>query len=85
MLYEHEVYGVLRLLDLAVPEFILIEHVAELTEEQLKPFGREVVVKIVSPWIAHKQKVGGVKVGSNTGALFIQFVMTRMKEEVLGH
>ena len=85
MLYEHEVYGVLRLLDLAVPEFILIEHVAELTEEQLKPFGREVVVKIVSPWIAHKQKVGGVKVVSNTGALFIQFVMTRMKEEVLGH
>lgn len=85
ILYEYEVYEILKQMDLAVPEYILIKCPVELTEEQLKGFGREVVVKVVSPQIAHKQKIGGVQVVANAGALFIQFVMARMEEEVLRH
>lgn len=85
MLYEYEVYQVLSHVGLDVPAFEFIEKTEDVTPSMLKKFGRQMVIKIVSPQIAHKQKLGGVKVVQNIDPLFVQFVMTRMKEEVLSH
>ncbi|TCL72433.1 acyl-CoA synthetase (NDP forming) [Hydrogenispora ethanolica] len=85
VLYEFEVYRILEQLDLGVPAFQFVSDPRAVDEELLKPFGRHLMVKIVSPQIAHKQKVGGVKKVKNEDPLFIQFVLERMRAEVLGH
>jgi 3-hydroxypropionyl-CoA synthetase (ADP-forming) len=85
MLYEHEVYGILENAGLQVPRFEFVQCPSQVTGKLLEKFGRDLVVKIVSPQIAHKQKLGGVKKVSNTDPLFLQFVLSRMKEEVLSH
>ena len=43
------------------------------------------MVKVVSPGIPHKQKVGGVRRVAASDPLYVQFVLTRMREEVLSH
>ncbi|MGE5604385.1 MAG: acetate--CoA ligase family protein [Bacteroidota bacterium] len=85
VLYEYEIYQILRSIGLDVPKFSFIPEPAEVTNELLEQFGRELVVKIVSPQIAHKQKLGGVKRVENKDPLFIQFVLERMRNEVLSH
>ena len=60
-LYEHEVYAILSTLGLTVPRFRFIREVNEVDEDALRGFGHTVIVKIVSPDIPHKQKLGGVK------------------------
>ena len=84
-LYEHEVYEVLRLVGLAVPRFVFVHDPSDVDERMLQGFGRDLVLKIVSPQIAHKQKLGGVRIIRNHDLLFLQFAMTRMCEEVLSH
>jgi len=84
-LYEYEVYGILKEIGLDVPEFAIALDPSLVDERVLKSFRRSVVAKIVSPQIAHKQQVGGVKIITNLDPLFVQFVLTRMKEEVLSH
>ncbi len=84
-LFEHEVYGVLSALDLCVPKFLFIRDAAEVTEQELRGFGHSLILKIVSPDIPHKQKLGGVKKVSAADPLYVQFVLSRMKEEVLSH
>lgn len=84
-LFEFEVYQVLHALGLEVPRCLFIEDPMTVDEKLLKGFGRDLVIKIVSPQIAHKQKLGGVKMVRNSDPLFIQFVLSRMKEEVLSH
>lgn len=81
-LYEHEVYQILGLVGLEVPRFAVVRDPAEVTEALLRRFGREVVVKILSPQIAHKQHLGGVRIVRNHDPFFIQYVMHRMGEEV---
>ncbi len=53
--------------------------------ERLSGDGRTVVAKIVPPAIPHKQKIGGVRRTAASAALYVQFVLTRMREEVLSH
>jgi 3-hydroxypropionyl-CoA synthetase (ADP-forming) len=84
-LYEHEVYGILRTIGLGVPRHRFVRKVEEVTAETLADLGRSVMVKIVSPGIPHKQKLGGVKRVSTPDPLYVQFVMTRMRDEVLSH
>ncbi len=84
-LYEHEVYGILSCLGLDVPRFFFVREPADATEAALKELGSALVVKIVSPQIPHKQKVGGVRVVSGTDALFVQYVLSRMRDEVASH
>lgn len=84
-LYEYEVYQVLKEVGLEVPQFVLVKNPFDVNEEILKGFRQPIVVKIVSPQIAHKQKLGGVKVVKNIDPLFVQFVLSRMREEVLSH
>ncbi len=84
-LYEYEVYGILKEIGLEIPEFVLIDDPLSISEATLKTFSQSLVVKIVSPQIVHKQKLGGVKIIKNIDPLFVQFVLSRMKEEVLSH
>jgi 3-hydroxypropionyl-CoA synthetase (ADP-forming) len=84
-LYEFEVYQVLTQIGLAAPRFVFIENPQALTKNLLEQFGQDIVVKIVSPQIAHKQALGGVKRVKNFDPLFIQFVMDKMQAEVLSH
>lgn len=85
MLYEFEVYQILKEIGLQVPEFEFIQTPEQVNEKMLEKFNHAIVVKIVSPQIAHKQKLGGVKVINNFDPLFVQFVLTRMRNEVLSH
>ncbi|MCX7748746.1 MAG: acetate--CoA ligase family protein [Clostridia bacterium] len=84
-LFEYEVYKILKCMGLEVPEFILVEDPLEVNAKMLKNFEHDIVVKIISPQISHKQKLGGVKIIKNWDPLYIQFVLSRMKEEVLSH
>ncbi|MEE4357127.1 MAG: acetate--CoA ligase family protein [Desulfococcaceae bacterium] len=83
MLYEHEIYRILRIIGLRTPEFAFIREAERIDEDILRAFGHHLILKIVSPDIAHKQKLGGVKKVRNYDPLYIQFVLHRMKEEVL--
>jgi acyl-CoA synthetase (NDP forming) len=84
-LYEHEVYAILSSLGLTVPRFRFIREVSEVDEDALRGFGHTAIVKIVSPDIPHKQKLGGVKKVSAADPLFVQYVLSRMREEVLSY
>jgi 3-hydroxypropionyl-CoA synthetase (ADP-forming) len=84
-LYEHEVYGILSSLGLSVPKFLFVRDPRQVGDAQLRDFGPRLVVKIVSPEIPHKQKLGGVRVVNGTDALYVQYVLARMKEEVESH
>lgn len=85
-LYEHEVYEMLKLVSLQTPEYRFIRDIGEVTEGLLSAFaGKDIMVKIVSRDLAHNQRYGGVKKVSITDPLFIRFVLTQMREEVLSH
>jgi acyl-CoA synthetase (NDP forming) len=84
-LYEHEVYGILSSLGLDVPRFVFVQDIAELGEEALRRLGHTLIVKIVSPEIPHKQKLGGVRKIAGTDTLYVQYVLARMRDEVLAH
>lgn len=84
-LYEFEVYKILNYIGLEVPKFAFVKNPGEVSSKMLESFGEEVVVKIVSPQIAHKQKLGGVKIVKNYDPLFLQFVLSKMEAEVLSH
>lgn len=83
VLYEHEVYGVLEAIGLGVPRHRFVRDVAEVTPELLSGLGHTVMAKIVSASIPHKQKLGGVRRVGTADPLYVQFAMTRMREEVL--
>ena len=62
-LYEYEVYSVLEALGLRTPAHYRITHENEIDRDLLSHFGSSrIVLKIISPEVAHKQKLGGVKV-----------------------
>ena len=84
-LYEFEVYQILEQIGLKVPAFVQIQDPAAVDAAALHPFRDKLVVKIVSPDIAHKQKLGGVRIINNLDPLFVQFVLSRMEAEVLSH
>lgn len=85
VLFEFEVYDILGHAGLDVPHYVFIDSPGLATEEILSQFGEKIVIKVVSKDIAHKQKLGGVKVVSNSEPLFVQFVLFKMKEEVLAN
>ena len=85
VLYEHEVYAVLQAIGLGVPRHRFVRDAREITPELLSAVGHTVMAKVVSPGIPHKQKLGGVKRVGAADPLYVQFVLTRMREEVLSH
>lgn len=84
-LYEFEVYAILEALGLSVPNYVFVRDINDVTAQTLKRFQNGVVIKIVSRDIAHKSKIGGVKKVTNLDPLFVRFVLSNMKEEVLSH
>ena len=84
-LLEHEVYTLLSIAGCETPAFRFIKDEAEATEEMLETFGRDVVIKIVSKDIPHKNKVGGVKRVTAHDALFVRYVVSSMRQTVLSH
>ena len=84
-LFEHEVYGILAALGLGVPRFRFVADISAVDEKALQGFGHTLIVKVVSPAIPHKQKLGGVKKISAADPLYVQFVLSRMREEVSSH
>ena len=85
MLYEFEVYQILTELGLHVPRFAFVRDPREVDAALVGRVGGKLVVKVVSPQIAHKQRVGGVKIVERGDPLFVQFVMSRLREDVLAH
>ncbi len=81
-LHEHEVYEILKRIGLSTPKYAFIQEPGEADDALLRRFGRHVVLKVVSPEIAHKGKLGGVKRVRNGDPLFVEFVLERMGEAV---
>ena len=62
-LYEHEVYRILATLDIRTPGWKFLTKAEEITQGILDCLeGNRVVLKVVSPEVAHKEKLGGVKI-----------------------
>ncbi|SCY49737.1 acetate--CoA ligase family protein [Desulfoluna spongiiphila] len=62
MLYEHEVYGILRAMGIQVPRHALITSGDDVTRELLHAIGGpKLVMKIVSAAVTHKMSAGGVR------------------------
>ncbi len=64
MLFEHEVYELIRALGgETIPHYLLLPRGERLTGEMLAAIpGERIVVKAISPYIVHKSDVGGVRV-----------------------
>ncbi|MFZ5974244.1 MAG: acetate--CoA ligase family protein [Bacillota bacterium] len=82
-LYEFEVYEILRAAGLEVPKHIFVRNPSELNENALSAFDKALVMKVVSPQITHKQKVGGVKVVNGTALNLVRDAMLQMERDVL--
>jgi len=85
-LYEHEVYGILSNIGVDVPHCVYIKDISEVTGNLISQFSDSaLILKTVSRDMAHNQRYGGVKKVATLDPLFIKFVLTSMKEEVLSH
>lgn len=85
-LYEHEVYGILSNIGVDVPHCVYIKDISEVTGNLISQFSDSaLILKTVSRDMAHNQRFGGVKKVATLDPLFIKFVLTNMKEEVLSH
>jgi len=60
-LYEHEIYKILSIMGLNVPKHTVVRHKIDVTQELIDSFpGNHLVLKVISPQIAHKARIGGV-------------------------
>jgi len=85
-LHEHEVYQLLKLAGLDVPQHVFVQDSREVTEQMLSRFpGKDLMIKIVSRDLAHNQRYGGVKKVSIRDPLYVRFLLEQMREEVLSH
>lgn len=84
-LCEFEIYQLLSHLGIKTPDYLVITDPEELDETKLTNLGQNIVVKIVSPDIAHKQKLGGVKILKEWNLAQLKTVLVEMKNEVLSH
>ena len=85
ILYEFEIYEILNIIGIQTPKYLFIKEPAEVNEAKLQGFGEHMVAKIVSPDIAHKQKLGGVKILKSWTVESLRQSMADMKAEVLSH
>ncbi len=85
ILYEYEVYQILDAIGLDTPNYQFVTSPDDIDEETLLSFNNELILKIVSPRISHKQKYGGVKRIQNIEPLYVRFVIQQMEKEVLSH
>ena len=84
-LYEFEIYEILSKIGIQTPKHLFVKVPGDVTKQDVEGFSENIVVKIVSPDIAHKQKLGGVKIIRTWDLQGLKTVMTDMKAEVLSH
>lgn len=84
-LCEFEIYEILNLIGIQTPNYLVVKEPEEVSKKFLADFGQDLVVKIVSPDIAHKQKLGGVKILKNWGLAELKTSIAEMETEVLSH
>ena len=85
-LFEHEVYELLKLIGFQIPLYRFVTGTEQVTEQLIAPFGgKDIMVKVVSRDLAHNQRYGGVKKVGIADPLFIRYVLSHMREEVLSH
>ena len=84
-LYEYEVYGILELIGLKIPAYKYINDSSMVDEKVIAKFDGSIVIKIVSPQIAHKQKFGGVRIVQSKEPQYLKEAMNEMKQCVLSH
>jgi len=82
-LFEHEVYEILYCAGMDIPTYDYVENSSQVTSDMLSKYSGEIVIKIVSQNIAHKQKVGGVQRIVPHDEFFVQYVLDKMKENVI--
>lgn len=85
VLYEHEVYEMLKCVGLETPDYVVVRDEKEVNDELVKRFYGRIVVKIVSRDLIHKQKYGGVKVIETDDHLYVRYVISTMRDEVRSH
>ncbi|MBI9104546.1 MAG: acetate--CoA ligase family protein [Spirochaetales bacterium] len=80
-LHEYEVYSILTFMGIRVPVYKKIELEEEITRDLLSFFGSSrLVLKVISSKIAHKQKLGGVKI-LHKDLDFVRYSFRRMVED----
>jgi acyl-CoA synthetase (NDP forming) len=63
VLFEYEVYSVLKQLGISVPEHFIVRKTGDISGRLLAKLGSsKVVMKVVSSQITHKQSLGGVRI-----------------------
>ena len=85
VLYEHEVYRMLRAVGLETPNYVVVKSEKEVGEELVKRFHGKMVVKVVSQDLPHKQKYGGVKIVETNEPLYLRYVISSMQNEIYSH
>lgn len=81
-LFEHEVYEILSCAGMDIPKYDFIQSSSQVTAEMLAKYNGDIIIKIVSQNIAHKQKIGGVQKISPHDEFFVQYVLDKMKIRV---
>ena len=87
ILFEHEVYRILGLLDLETPSYKFFRDASDITPSSLEIFRNEnLIMKIVSPAVAHKTAVNGVR-SVYRDLDFLKYSCERLQKEIgaLGH
>jgi len=84
-LSEFEVYALLNRIGVKTPNYLFLPDPQEVQEASLGQFGSDLVVKIVSPQIAHKEKLGGVRILRNWNPQDVRSALQEMKKDVLSH
>jgi acyl-CoA synthetase (NDP forming) len=87
ILFEHEVYRILDLLELDTPPVHFIRDASDITLQDLSRFSSDtLMMKIVSPTVAHKMAVNGVR-SVYRDLDFLKYSCERLQQEVaaLGH
>ena len=85
VLYEFEVYRMLGAIGMQTPYFAVVRNEREVDDELIKQFHGKMVVKVVSRDLSHKSKYGGVKVVETNEPLYVRFVISAMRTEILSH
>ena len=82
-LYEFEIYEILNKIGIQTPKYVFAKDPDKVREQDLGEFGQNIVVKIVSSDIAHKQKLGGVKIIKGWDLQGLKKTMADMETGVL--
>ena len=84
MLYEYEVYRILKALEIPVPTHEVVRNSSEITPELLAKFpSPRLVLKAAIDGVAHKQKAGGVRI-IHKDHDFLRYTFEKMWEELNG-